>query len=135
MTLKKVLIAVAVLGLVLAACGGSSSDGDNGGSATTTAATGGGSGDPSEGAEVYQGTCAACHGPTAGGIDGLGKPLAPSEFVTSNTEDELVAFIKVGRPAGDPANTQGVDMPPKGGNPSLTDEDLHDVAAYIKSLN
>ncbi len=138
MTLKKTFIVVAVLALALAACGGSSSDGgdgDGGGSATTTAATGGGSGDAAAGAAVYTGTCAACHGETAGGIDGLGKPLSPSDFVVANSEDELVAFIKVGRPAGDPDNTQGVDMPPKGGNPSLTDEDLQNVAAYIKSLN
>lgn len=138
MTLKKMFIVVAVLALALAACGGSSGDGgdgDGGGSATTTAASGGGSGDAAAGATVYTGTCATCHGPTAGGVDGLGKPLAPSEFVVANSEDELVAFIKVGRPTSDPANTQGVDMPPKGGNPSLSDQDLHDVAAYIKSLN
>jgi cytochrome c1 len=29
----------------------------------------------------------------------------------------------------------GRDMPASGGNPSLTDQDLRDVAAYLKSLN
>lgn len=137
MTIKRVFIVVAVLALALAACGGSSSNGDTpgGDSSTTTAASGGGSGDVAAGATVYTGTCAACHGPTAAGIDALGKSLAPSEFVASTSEDDLAEFIKVGRSVSDPANTQGIDMPPRGGNPALSDQDLQDVAAYIKSLN
>lgn len=115
------------LALVAAACGGGSS-GD-----TTTTADGavGGSGDPLAGAAVYQGTCSSCHGTDLKGIEGLGKQLAPSDFVAAKTEAELVAFIKVGRPAGDPENSTGVDMPPKGGNPALDDQDLADVAAYL----
>jgi disulfide bond formation protein DsbB len=27
-----------------------------------------------------------------------------------------------------------VDMPPKGGNPALTDQDLYDVIAFIRTL-
>jgi hypothetical protein len=27
-----------------------------------------------------------------------------------------------------------VDMPPKGGNPALTDSDLNDITAYIRTL-
>lgn len=133
MRYRKVLIVFAVLALALAACGGSS-DGDTDTTATTTA-SGGDSGDIAAGSAVYAGTCVACHGANLEGIDGLGKPLAPSDFVVSNSEQELADFIKVGRPAGDPDNTQGVDMPPKGGNPSLDDQDLLDVAAYLKSLN
>lgn len=133
MTKRKLLIVFAVLALALAACGGGSSDG--GSDTTATTAPSGGSGDIAAGSAVYAGTCVACHGGNAEGIEGLGKPLAPSDFVKDNSEQELAAFIAVGRPAGDPANTQGVDMPPKGGNPSLDDQDLLDVAAYLKSLN
>lgn len=32
------------------------------------------------------------------------------------------------------ANTTGVAMPPKCGNPSLTDQDLADVVAYLRTL-
>ena len=131
MTVRRVLILFAVLALALAACGGSDDSGDD--SPTTTAGTS--AGRVVEGAAIYSGTCTTCHGPNLEGIDGLGKPLAPSEFVVANTEAELVAFIKVGRPTSDPENTQGVDMPPKGGNPSLNDQDLFDVAAYVQSLN
>jgi disulfide bond formation protein DsbB len=131
MTVRKVLILFAMLALVLAACGGS----DGGGGDTPTTTSGGGTGNVVEGAGIYSGTCTACHGPNAEGIDGLGLPLAPSDFVASNSEADLAAFIKVGRPTSDPANTTGVDMPPKGGNPSLDDQDLLDVSAYIQSLN
>ncbi|HSJ72313.1 MAG TPA: cytochrome c [Acidimicrobiia bacterium] len=126
----KVAVLIAVLALVLAACGGGDEGGD-GGSTTTPGAVG--AGNPVAGASVYSGTCSACHAPDLSGIDGLGKPLAPSAFVESNSEEDLVAFLKVGRPASDPLNTQGVDMPPKGGNPSLTDQDLADVSAYLKA--
>ena len=95
---------------------------------------GGGGGDPVAGEATYQGTCSACHAPDATGITGLGLPLASSEFVQSMTDDELVVFIAVGRDAGDPDNTTGVGMPPKGGNPSLTDEDLLSVVAWLRTL-
>jgi mono/diheme cytochrome c family protein len=129
MRYTKVAVLIALLALVLAACGGG--EGGDGGSTTTPGAVG--AGDPVSGASVYSGTCASCHAPDLSGIDGLGKSLAPSDFVASNSEEELVAFLKVGRPAGDPLNTQGVDMPPKGGNPSLTDQDLANVSAYLKA--
>ena len=129
MNARKIGVLIAVLALAMAACGGGASDtsSDSGSSAGT------GAGDPVKGATVYTSTCSACHGGDLQGIDGLGKPLAPSEFVADHTEEELAAFIAVGRPAGDPDNTQGVDMPPKGGNPSLTDQDLLDVSAYLKA--
>lgn len=122
----RLALLIALVALTLAACG----IGD-GGSTTTSGPLG--AGDPDAGASVYLGTCAACHSPDLSGLNGLGKPLAPSDFVASNSEEELVAFLKVGRPASDPMNTQGVDMPPKGGNPSLTDQDLANVSAYLKA--
>lgn len=132
MTVQRVLILFAVLALAPAACGGSAEGGDDSTPTTTVVVH---DGRVVEGATVYSGACRACHGASLEGISGLGKPLAPSEFVVVNTEEELAAFILIGRPRSDPANTQGVDMPPNGGNPSLTAQDLRDVAAYIKSLN
>ena len=79
-------------------------------------------------------TCSACHGADAKGVTGLGKALVASEFVKGKTDADLVAFIKTGRPTSDPANTTGVDMPPKGGNPALTDDDLKAIVSYIRSL-
>ncbi len=91
-------------------------------------------GDPAKGEELYMSTCASCHGPDARGLPNLGKNLRTSEFVKGLSDEELLDFIKKGRPASDPANTTGVDMPPKGGNPALTDEDIMHIIAYIRSI-
>jgi disulfide bond formation protein DsbB len=88
-----------------------------------------------DGQALFVSNCSACHGPAGAGIAGLGKPLTTSEFVRSLSDEELLAFIKVGRPAGDPLNTSGVAMPPKGGNPALTDEQLQAIVAYIRSIH
>lgn len=90
-------------------------------------------GDPVAGQTLFT-SCAACHGPTGEGLPGLGKDLTSSEFVSTKTDAELVDFIKVGRDPSDPLNTTGVAMPPKGGNPALSDEDLFNILAYIRTL-
>lgn len=36
------------------------------------------------------------------------------------------------RPAADPLSITGVDTPPKGGDPSLTDQDLQNVVVYLR---
>ena len=127
--MKKVMIVIAILALALAACGGGSDSDASGGSGGEAA----GPGDPVAGASVYSGVCSACHGADLQGIDGLGKQLAPSDFVADMTEEELAAFIIVGRAADDPENTQGIAMPERGGDPSLSDQDMRDVAAYLKA--
>lgn len=86
------------------------------------------------GHDVFIASCSACHGQDAMGMEGLGKPLVGSAFVQSKSNAELVTFVKAGRPVWDAANTTGVDMPPKGGNPALSDEDLSKIIAYIRSL-
>lgn len=78
--------------------------------------------------------CSACHSEDARGIEGLGKDLVGTEFVTGSSDAELVGFIKVGRGSGDPANTTGIDMPAKGGNPALSNDDMEAIVAFIRSL-
>lgn len=133
--MRRLLVLATALALIAFACGG----GDDGESAPTQAPTTTqaevAAGDAANGESLYQGTCVACHGPDATGIEGLGKSLIGSDFVNDATDEELVAFLKVGRPAGDLLNTTGVDMPPKGGNPALSDDDLRDITAYLRSLN
>lgn len=92
-------------------------------------------GDPVAGKDAYLKTCIACHGPEGKGVTGLGKDLTTSEFVSSKTDAELVAFLKTGRPSTDPLNTTKVDMPPKGGNPALTDQDLLNIVAFLRSIH
>ena len=120
-----------VLALVFAACSESTST-DN-----TTTATGApsGGGDSANGEVLYNASCIACHGPNGEGIEGLGKPWVGSDFINSNSDAAMVAFLLVGRPSDDPLNTTGIAMLPKGGNPSLTDADLQDLVAYMRFLN
>jgi nitrite reductase (NO-forming) len=90
--------------------------------------------DAKVGQPLFTQTCSACHGPTGAGVPNLGKNLITSEFVAGKTDEELVAFIKAGRDANDPLNTTKVAMPPKGGNPALSDQDLKHIVAYIRTL-
>ena len=93
------------------------------------------SGDAEAGQEAFATTCVACHGPAGEGVPGLGKDMTSSEFIAEKSDDELVAFIKVGRDPSDPLNSTGVAMPPKGGNPALSDEDLQDIVAFIRTIH
>lgn len=100
-----------------------------------------GTGAPDDGGSVENGqalftqTCAACHAPDASGVAGLGPSLINNEFTSGLSDEELVEFLKVGRPVDHPDNTTGVAMPARGGNPGLTDSDLADLAAYLRSLD
>jgi disulfide bond formation protein DsbB len=60
--------------------------------------------------------------------------LVAGEFATTATDEELVTVVTMGRPIWDAANTSMVDMPPKGGNPTLTSDDIHAIVAYIRNL-
>jgi mono/diheme cytochrome c family protein len=123
---KSLLIAAVLLGsLFLAACGG-----DNGAGQPPAAAAG----DPVQGERLYQQSCAACHAMDGTGVPGLGKDLTTSAFTQSLSDQELVAFTKEGRPSGHPDNTTGIDMPPKGGNPALTDAQILDIVAYMRTI-
>jgi len=86
------------------------------------------------GQKVFLTTCATCHGKDAKGLPKLGKNLHSNEFVQSKSDDELVAFVQHGRPVDDPLNTTHVAMPPKGGNPALTDDDIKHVVAFVRTL-
>lgn len=98
---------------------------------------GGGGADPAvvaAGEKHFMSTCATCHGKDAMGLPKLGKKLHDNEFVQSKSDSELVTFLKTGRPASHPLNTTGIDMPPKGGNPALSEEDLKAIVAYLRTL-
>lgn len=129
------IVLFAVLIIALAACGGG---GDSSGSETASQpaeeAAPVSTGDPAAGKEQFDMVCFACHGPGGEGIEGLGKPFTTSEFLREKSDAEMVEFIKVGRPSGDPLNTTGIDMPPKGGNPALTEEQILDIIAYVRTL-
>ena len=116
------LLALTLLAtLILSACGGS---------AEPTFAPE----DVTRGGELFAGTCSACHGADAKGLPNLGKDLTTSDYVKDNSDEVLLTLLKEGRPSGHELNTTGVDMPPKGGNPSLSEDDLQALVAYVRSL-
>ncbi len=123
--------------VVLAGCGGGEtavSSGNNSASDAAGETVVVSAGDPAAGETKFNEVCIACHGPGGVGIENLGKPFTTSEFVRGSSDEELLAFVQKGRPMSDPANTTGVDMPPKGGNPALTDAQILDIVAYIRTL-
>lgn len=86
------------------------------------------------GNKLFHSVCIACHGQGGAGIAGNGKPLVRNEFVKSLDNEGLLAFIKQGRGPTDARNTTGIQMPPKGGNPALSDDDILDIIDYLRTL-
>jgi mono/diheme cytochrome c family protein len=93
-------------------------------------------GDPTKGAALYGANCASCHGASLTG--GIGPALNPIEKLpnVANALDPtfLIGIITNGRihQPGDPRQT---DMPAKGGNSALTEQDVKDLASYIIQQN
>jgi mono/diheme cytochrome c family protein len=93
-------------------------------------------GDPTKGAALYGANCASCHGASLTG--GIGPALNPIEKLpnVANPLDAtfLIGIITNGRihQPGDPRQT---DMPAKGGNSALTEQDVKDLASYIIQQN
>lgn len=112
---------------MLAACGGQSAPA----AAPTQAGLGG---NVENGKAKFATTCTSCHGPDAKGMTGLGKDLHNNQYIANMSDQQAVDFLKKGRTASDPLNTTKVDMPPKGGNPALSDQDLADIVAFIRTL-
>jgi mono/diheme cytochrome c family protein len=90
--------------------------------------------DAEVGREVFVQTCATCHGFQAQGLPHQGAALRTSPFVASKTDKDLIAFIRKGRLAKDPANKSGAAMPPSGNNAALSDARLADVVAYLRQV-
>jgi disulfide bond formation protein DsbB len=122
-TLAWAVGALAIAALVAVGCGGG---GDGGGAADAKIA---------KGEKLFRQTCASCHGADGHGMPKLGKDLHNNEFTKGLTDEEMLAFVVEGRPAFHPDNTQGVDMPPRGGNPALTDEDILAIIAFQRTWN
>ena len=93
-------------------------------------------GDPAKGATLYGPNCASCHGASMTGVVGPAlNPIVKLPGVANPLDPAyLIEIITNGRihQAGDPGST---NMPPKGGNANITDQDIKDLASYIIQQN
>jgi len=89
-------------------------------------------GDAESGKKIASETCASCHGADLHGMPRNGLDLTKSAFVAEKSDEELLVFLRAGRQSFEPANTTGVAMPPRGGNPLLNDDKLLDVITYLR---
>lgn len=103
------------------------------GEAIEAAADNGTIGNPEAGESLYV-TCAGCHGAGGVGMEGLGVALTQNEFIRGSSDEALVAYIIEGRTADAPENRSGIAMPAWGGNPSLTEQNLYDIVAFLHTL-
>ncbi|MES2438680.1 MAG: PVC-type heme-binding CxxCH protein [Verrucomicrobiota bacterium] len=80
--------------------------------------------------------CFGCHGADGGGMPNLGPPLDSSEWVTG--KPKILANILLHGMTG-PITVAGesykpdADMPALGPNPAISDQDLADIATYIRN--
>ena len=87
-----------------------------------------------KGKQLFAQTCANCHGMNGQGVPHLGADLQTNKHMAKSTDAQLESLIEHGVPATSPLNTSHVPMPPKGANPSLNRQDIHDIVLYIREL-
>lgn len=85
----------------------------------------------SQGRVLFTRTCITCHTAAGDAVPNLGVSLKTSTRVASMSTDELAAFVKAGSLPGMTQNQTGMSMPP---NPSMKENQLQALAAYVKSL-
>lgn len=84
-------------------------------------------GNPTRGAAIYAQTCVACHG-----SDGRGRiPGAPDFTKKGGVLSKPHSALQVHIEHGFSSQSSPISMPPRGGNPGLTDQDIRDVHAYL----
>lgn len=89
-----------------------------------------------DGPTLYGQVCATCHGQNGEG--GSGPPFTGGSEAAQfpNIEDQI-KFVIEGSQAGQPFGKSGQGtggMPPRGGNPGLTDEQIKAIVEYERSL-
>ncbi len=81
-------------------------------------------GDPGLGAELYATSCRPCHGANGeGGGGGTFPALNPNDYIQSNTNSEMVAFLLKGRPGTAMAGFDG----------RLSESELANIIALLRT--
>ncbi|HXN77647.1 MAG TPA: cytochrome c [Candidatus Dormibacteraeota bacterium] len=93
-------------------------------------------GDPVKGATLYAQNCATCHGASLeGGIGAVLNPIDKLPGVPNSLDPNFLIDVITNGRTPQPGDPKQIAMPPKGGNGSLTDQDVKDLAAYIIQQN
>jgi mono/diheme cytochrome c family protein len=82
-----------------------------------------------EGKAIYDQTCIACHGANGkGALPGV-PDLTDTKGRLSQSDDVLLVNIVRGQQSAG----SSMAMPPKGGNPTLSEDDIRSVIEYLRS--
>lgn len=125
------MVAAALLALGALACGGDDDDAatpPDTGTGTGESAVPGGTIDLALGEEVYQASCAQCHGEDLKGTDQGPSQLSIVYEPNHHSDEAYVAAIAQGSPEH---HWEFGDMPPVEG---LDDDEVASVIAYIRSV-
>ena len=85
--------------------------------------------DAAAGKAVYSQTCIACHGANGKGMIPGVRDLTAADGALAKSDEELIRNITDGFQS--PGSFMA--MPPKGGNPALSEEDVRAVLAYLRA--
>jgi len=85
-------------------------------------------GDTAKGEDVFNGTCIACHGKNGKGAVPGAPDFTKKGGVLSQADSVLLDHMVNG------FQSEGalLEMPPLGGNPDLTEEDMENALAYLR---
>ena len=90
------------------------------------------------GMRYYKNICAACHGPSGSGIEGLAPPLRDSEYLKGPGAATRLASIILHGVSG-PITVNGTryefnaPMPGINNNPDMSDQDITDLISYLNN--
>lgn len=117
-----------VVTVLAAGCGGGDAGGSDSGGSDAAVVDLSAVGDVDAGEQVYASTCIACHGAAGTGTP-AGPPLVHEVYVPSHHAD--ISFLLAVRNGVQPHHWEFGPMPPL---PGVTDEQVADVVAYVRSL-
>lgn len=83
-----------------------------------------------DGQTLYEANCAVCHGTDGEGAMPGVKNLVEKPAWINKSDKQLVKLIA----AGIQSNDSSVSMPPRGGNPDLTNPQIESIVHYLRQL-
>jgi len=86
-----------------------------------------------QGKHMYDQNCLPCHGSDGvGAFAGISDLTQAEAFNAGMASDEVLFKYLEPIKQGVKSSSGGVSMPPKGGNPNLTDQDIREVLKYMR---